>query len=611
MDIYDLAVSVDEKINAVGGVLGEALWATFIFIQTCVFEPLLSIGGDIWVYASTIAIAFYISLFKWARILRGERSWQLALMRTIIAKGLIVAIPIVLLSWFLGAYYFSGIRLHGGFYQDLTFYLESNFNQFKKGLAWGVVAGFLIVLFIGRILEPFVDRWLNRQTIKSNKNSKLSDVRSVQKDLPTPFDFDPYAFFELARNLTSLFFGKDSDNRSIFIPRSEWNHSNILLLGPTRRGKGVQACMVLAQCLFFDEPDIVVCIDPKGDDWGPLVLRDACRRANLPFVYIDARRGKPFQFNVFQGATKDELIALIAAGYDLHPKGSSDDHYRTLEQDAVESIVEYVEDNPTIRDLYDAALHLFSDSELENIQGLLSKLKQDVKLGAVNSKAGPKISDLFSRGGVFWFVGSEDDLSVVRMQRIFAQRAVQILRNRTDKSRHATIFADELKHVLSGPFYKNFGTILGAANANILAAIQSKGDLEDIPQNLNPRAVAKTIFDNTNLKWCYRTNDPETVDWIVQMEGTKVISKERHTVERNAQLAETTSSERSVMQEEAPYLHQNHVKHLPNNCAVLLGYGVAKIAYTSPIKVPFEVIQPTHIQGEPEKFKRSLGDELL
>ena len=64
MDIYGFALSVDEKINAVGGVLSDALWATFMFIQTCVFEPLLNVGGGVWVYASAIVTALYISLFK-------------------------------------------------------------------------------------------------------------------------------------------------------------------------------------------------------------------------------------------------------------------------------------------------------------------------------------------------------------------------------------------------------------------------------------------------------------------------------------------------------------------------------------------------------------------
>lgn len=385
-----------------------------------------------------------------------------------------------------------------------------------------------------------------------------------------------------------------------------------MLLGPTRRGKGIQACMVLSQCLFFEKPDIIIVLDPKGDDWGPLVLRYACERAKLLFIYINVRRGQPAQFNPFQGVSKEELITILVAGYDLQPKGTPDDFYRILEQEAVEQLVEHCSDNPTIIELYQLSLSLFNDEESKNIQSLLSKLRQDSKLTSINTKTGPSFDQLLNAGGVFWIVGSEDDPSVVRIQRMIAYRAVQFFRNRKDKCHHGVIFADELKHLISGPFYKAFGTILGAGNANIIAAIQSKGDLEDIPQNLNPRAVSKTIFDNTNLKWCYRTHDPETVDWITQMEGTCVISKERHNVERNMQLAETSNSERTIIKEEVNFLHRNQIYHLPNACAVLIGQGIAQIAYTSPIIVKKQVLEPTHIQNLPVNTENiELGDTLL
>lgn len=597
MDIFELAETVDRHVDAIYEFFADIFWYVFLFIQTLIFEPLLHIGGSAWLYASASLIALWLAMLRFSRLLPGEKAWQLLIMRTLLAKFLLYTIPTAMLAWFFCAYAFSGNRLDANFFSVLVDYLDQIEGKLKKGFIWGVIAGLLLIFVIGRYIEPAIDRWLNRKTKRSSNNRKLNDVREVKNDLPRPVDFDPCQFFEMARKLNALFFGKDANNKCIFIPRSEWNNSNILLLGPTRRGKGVQAAMVLLQCLFIDQPDIIIVIDPKLDDFGPLVLRDGCKKASLPFIYVNARRGLPPQFNLLFGASKDELITILVAGYDLHPKNTSDDFYRRQEQEALELLIQHCSDNPTIREIYELSIKLFSNDEMDNIQNLITMLRQDAQIQSINSKSGPSLDLLLERGGVFWFVGSEDDPSIVRIQRMFAYRAVQWLRNRNDKSRHATVFADELKFLVSGPFYKSFGTILGSGNANIIAAIQSTKDLTDIPQSLNPEAVSQVVFDNCNLKWIYRTHHPETVDWVVAMEGTKVVSRERLKVERNMQLAETTSSERSLAEEEVSFLHRNHVLHLPNRCAIMIGFGIAKFAYTSPVKVEFEVIQPTHVQS--------------
>ncbi len=588
------------------------LWKLFLVIHLNIFEPLYQSNTNAWFYFASAFTITWLSTLKLSRLLPDQSSWQLTIIRLLICKSFVYFSPIGLFLWFVLAFTYSGSGLEEEFFSSIVRYLVGQKEHFAFGGLIGLFGGFAAILFIGRFVEPSLDRWLSQLTKKSTQDHKHFDVRQVADELPKPTVFDPYQFFATARKNKALFFGKNAKDKAIFISRVEWLNSNILLLGPTRRGKGVQACMVLAQCLFFEKPDIIVVIDPKCDDWGPLVLKDACQRAKLPFVYINARRGQSPQYNLLKGTTKDDLIAMLVAGYDLYPKGSPDDFYRTLEQEAVEQLVENCSAHPTIAELYALSLSLFTDKEAENIQSLLSKLKQDSKLESINSQTGPSIDDLLTTGGVFWFVGSEDDPSVIRIQRMFAYRAVQFFRNRTDKGHHGTIFADELKHLISGPFYKAFGTILGAGNANIIAAIQSKGDLEDIPQNLNPRAVSKTIFDNTNLKWCYRTHDPETVEWICKMEGTQVITKERHAVERNMQLAETSNAERSISKEETGYLHRNQIFHLPNSCAVLIGHGIAQIAYTSPIKVKKEPIEPTHVQENIEPTEdNNLGDALL
>lgn len=196
------------------------------------------------------------------------------------------------------------------------------------------------------------------------------------------------------------------------------------------------------------------------------------------------------------------------------------------------------------------------------------------------------------------------------MQRLIAVRAVQFFRNREDKSRHGTIFADELKHIVSSQFYKAYATILGKGNANILSTIQTIGDLVDIPANLNATAVSKAIFDNSAIKWFYRTKDRDTVDWIVNAEGTKTVNSSRLNIERNMELSETSLSSRTLIEEDFPYIHPNQVLHLPDACAVIIGVGIAKIVFTSPIKVKKQSLTPNYL-GEEQTLELSEEDDLL
>lgn len=589
----------------------DSYFSCFLILHVYIFLPLQNIDNGAWMYWTALTVGVWLSMFRLSSILPLERTWELFLIRVCLVKIMQICVPSAIIIWYSAIAVFSGNRLPENLFAYVNHYLYENADQFMHGAILGLALSLILILLIGKKLEPAICAWLDKRTKLASKSNKLRNVDLIFQQLPSPQSFDPETYFKDARRKQSLFFGLQEGKKPTLTSRKQFNESNILVIGPTRTGKGVKSGVVLSQCLAFDNPDIIIAIDPKGDDWGPLVLKKACLKNNLPFIFIDLQRGQAPQFNPLQSASKEELIPLLTAAYDLSPKGTADDFYRQLETEAVDLIVSHCSNTPTFKELYRLALELFEDKELENIRSLISKLRQDANLSALDTSVGPEFNELIGTGGVFWFVGSEDDVSVIRMQRLIAVRAVQFFRNRKDKSRHGTIFADELKHVLSSQFYKSFATILGAGNANILATIQTKGDLVDIPANLNPIAVSKTIFDNCAIKWFYRTKDNDTVEWIINSEGTKTFNSVRQNTERNMELAETSSSSRTLVEEEVSYIHRNQILHLPDACAVIIGIGLAKIAFISPVRVKLEKLTPIYLQSTDTNKPDVIGDDLI
>lgn len=612
MNVMTAVSRIELFIDVLFATAENAYFSCFLFLHKYIFMPLQNIDSDAWTYFTAFNVGIWLSSFRLSRILPCERTWELFLIRICLAKIIQISIPASIFIWYSSILFYAGKKLPEYLFAYTNQYLYQHKEQFLHGSVAGFALALLLVLLIGKKIEPALAGWFDNRTQLTSKNNNLRNVDVIFQYLPKQKAFDPAKYFKASQQINSIFTGLQANKEVLSLDRGQFSNSNVLVIGPTRTGKGVLSGVVLSQCLGFHNPDIVIAIDPKGDDWGPLVLKKACANNQLPFNYINLQRGQQPQFNPLLSATKEELIPLLTAAYDLAPKGSPDDYYRQIETEAVELIVSQCSDTPTFKELYSLALQLFEGKELDNIRSLISKLRQDANLSALDTVVGPKFDELLKTGGVFWFVGSEDDAAIIRMQRLIAVRAVQFFRNRNDKSRHGTIFADELKHVLSSQFYKAFATIIGAGNANILATIQTKGDLVDIPVNLNPEAVSKTIFDNCAIKWFYRTKDNDTVEWIINSEGTKTYNSVRQNTERNMELSETSSSSRTLVEEELPYLHRNQILHLPDACAVIIGIGLAKIAFVSPVRVKKETLYPAYLPQEDTEFiGNSVGDKLL
>ena len=184
-------------------------------------------------------------------------------------------------------------------------------------------------------------------------------------------------------------------------------------------------------------------------------------------------------------------------------------------------------------------------------------------------------------------------------------------RDRQQKHNHVTIFLDELKYLLCKPSLQALGTIRDKS-ANILLAHQSINDLRDVPADLDPEAVKSAVLENTALKIVYRSQDPETAEWIAKRSGTISAHREIRDIDTTEGLAEVTKSNRRLVQSERYHIDVNTILSMPKQCSVFFSNDPAQIVVTSPITVNKVTVAPTEVNEdledltEPHRVKTNL-----
>jgi hypothetical protein len=188
-------------------------------------------------------------------------------------------------------------------------------------------------------------------------------------------------------------------------------------------------------------------------------------------------------------------------------------------------------------------------------------------------------------------------------------RIIQISEKRDDKSRHVSIFCDELKYLTTHTFVNSLGTARDK-NINYVLAHQTIADLEVENAGFSPGAVKNAILSLTPIKWIYRSSDYETALWVSQLCGTKSGVAEVFEGTSNALAAENIGLNRRFQTTEIPIVHTNTIQNLSQFYAVCIGANDtgSVLAFTSPINVP-KITVP--LRPALPLNSDDLGDELL
>ncbi|MCM8921843.1 MAG: type IV secretory system conjugative DNA transfer family protein [Candidatus Thiodiazotropha sp.] len=580
-----------------------------------------------WFGAGLVPVALVFTCARIGRILPDEVAWQLTALRFVARSA---GYALVISPLIVGVYlYFAKIggEMAWSAHNQAAFwpFLSQYGKWTAAGASAGILVGYAAWAWIARHFEPWLSETLHRGTQKADRDGSLTDVRSIESQLPADnLQLDHYAVFDQARTIDAIFLGVSEHQNAVLVPRSEWKTSHVEVVGPPGTGKGVLAGITLSQSVEYG--DGVIIFDPKSDEWARHVLAQTCERAGVPFALVDLRTEKP-QINPIKGATSKEVAELFTAGMGLGRQGGEADFYRAFDRKAARLAARLAdEEELSIPEIFDRLSEAVDGGLLEKATGFVMQLEELAEIEAINTRGGADLADPIERGGVLYIVGSMRSEPIVALMKMLIIRALQIIENRPPGGRHVSIFADELKYLISTPLLNGLGTVRDKG-CNFILTHQALGDLRAGGKDIDPEAAVDGILTNTPLKWIYRAKDPATAEWAAKLTGQILVDKTRRMIDRNELLAETIQSTRQIDQEQRALIDENTIQHLPNGCAVCITTGIAQLAFAKPIPTvkreiptieaaPVSRVTPGQmlIETEPEEDQQPAtdpGDELL
>ncbi|MES9956976.1 MAG: hypothetical protein ABW086_08000 [Sedimenticola sp.] len=574
-----------------------------------------------WFIIGTLSPLLVMGFGRVAQLLPDEDAWPLTWLRFI---GRVIAEIAFYSLGVVAAYFFcawmGGEWVWSAYDQAKFWQLVREYGEWSLyGLLTGAVAGGFLRIAVARWVEPSVAKWLHKVT-KSTANKTiddehLTDARFIVDQLPQrQGQVDHETCFAEARRQDAVFLGHDAQNRQVFIPRQRWKKSHVQICGPTGTGKGIQASIALAQGIRYG--DAVYIFDPKNDEFAPSVIADQCEHAERPFNLLSLPEPIP-QFNLIRGASQAELFELFVAGFSLAERGEAADFYRLDDRKAAYHLSFAIEEDPdiSIPELFDRAADYIDADLMQNAKGFLSRLEELARVPALQTREGLDLAAPLAEGSALYIIGGMRGQEVP-VQKMVALRVIQLIERQENPTRHTSVLLDEIKFLISAPTVGAFSTIRDKS-CNLLLTHQSVQDFKDCGQDLNPEAVDGAIRTNTQLKWIYRSADPQTAEWAAKLTGKILVDTERRFVERNEGIAETMKGERMLDQVERYRYDENMLLNLPDGCALLIGAGPSQLAIAQFIPTEKRTLSvlpaPAVERTEPgqDLIDDNPGDELL
>ncbi|MET0013037.1 MAG: type IV secretion system DNA-binding domain-containing protein [Sedimenticola sp.] len=503
----------------------------------------------------------------------------------------VVAIPMTLMVWtaafFLIIFGPSYVPEHGG--------IEGYWGWFRDALlaylAMGV--GFLISVPWGWKAELWVARRIEPRILAIYKSNELqrreskSDIRTL--DLPETEDYDPRSYYKKGQ----VFLGKktnEEDDRPIYIDWDIFRELHVQLMGTTGSGKGVTGTGVCAQVIRND--GVAMVLDPKGDKYASNSLRDECEANDKKFSYIDLECELP-QFNLFQGASEDEIALMLEAGFDLSETGSDADFYRAIGRRLTRQVARIAAKGLSLPEAYLAILQ--ENPKLhEEAPGFALKLEELARLPVINTSTGIDFQTVMKDSGCLYVVGSEENVAIQRLQKMLLIRWAQIIK-RLDRvggdKRHVTIFMDEFKVQITAPALSAIAMIR-SRGANVILAHQSLADLEECSALLNPAAVRGSAVENTSIKVIHRVEDPDTAAWVAAKTGTTIVEEFRREANFDHTATQRLGIDGYTAEVEKPLVDTNTIMRLPARVAVIFTPEGVNIGATAPYPTEVSILSP-------------------
>lgn len=468
----------------------------------------------------------------------------------------------------------------------------------------GLIAGIVWLRNVVQILDAMIERFSVKTGLERDKKT---DIRYIDKVLPPAIKpFDANRYFKPTKG---VFVGLNRLRKPIYCDSGTFDESHLLLCGRTRSGKGVAAQIIGSQSIRRKE--LFVVLDPKFDAWLPHVFAAEAKEAGQPYVFLDLRQSAPPQINPFEGANAEEVENLLLAAFSLGERGEAADFYRVGDRRAALECARLVVEMRTRLGRTPTAAEIITNEAAgawrENATNFWGYMMEMAELPSVNAKNGLALDALVAGGGCLYILGDMQNSRVVRMQRLFLLRLMQLAKNRaaiaSEPARVIRVFADEFTVHISRPFLVSLAASAGWRMCVILA-FQTLGDLADCPADLTAEAVKAKVWENCALKLLYAVRDSDTAEWLARSTGIIQVDDEMRRVDRNLALSESLATDRSLRQSETYLIDVNMLLGLPKGCGVLFGASpLPEFCYTSPMPVErvATAVSATHADITAEK----------
>lgn len=457
------------------------------------------------------------------------------------------------------------------------------FQYLWVGALVGIIAGYLL----GRILQQLIakriePKYSKRIKIKKDEGIEMqSDIRDVVNIIAGTHDYDPLNYFSTGK----IFVGLDEKRQPIFIPTEIFIETHLQIMGCTGSGKSVAAINILAQAL--QQGLSTVMFDPKvgADEWAPHVLKAMCEKFNRNFIIIDLQRLAP-QINLLQDITQSELNELLQAGMGIEDKGGDGDYYRLKDRKAAREAAHFAGKATSFAHLFYLMMKQRS-SFMEAADSFSDKLEMLASIPAVQTKTGINVRQALEKGDCLYIVGAMRDPQVKMLQKMVLLRLMQIIerRDRLEGHRHVVMFIDELKYFLTRPVLDALSTVRDH-QCNLLLGHQAPGDLLDVSKDISGPACQNAVITNTNIKLLYKLNEERDQRWASGLTGEKTVMRPSVRQATNMGVGEITNTdERQLMGVQESLYSHNYFAQLKRRVGVIVGLGLAKLCFTSPVKV--------------------------
>jgi type IV secretory system conjugative DNA transfer VirD4/TraG family protein/uncharacterized protein DUF87 len=445
----------------------------------------------------------------------------------------------------------------------------------------GSVVSAIVTLLVVQLIERIKDRLKHLLSSSTPFGRGISsDIRSIAKYMPNIIGvFNPLKYFS---KKGEVFFGKTGSKVNHYISLEQWRSSHCQITGTTGCGKGVLAGSLLYQSCLKGEA--IVVLDPKNDEWLPHVLANAAKQAGVDFFYIDLTDVVP-QWNPMAGCSSLQAEEIFSAAFDLAEKGTDADFYRLNDREfARRASYELAGKSENFREW--AEQFIIDNSDItEKAPKFKSDLLELSSLPVTHTNKGLDLRKAIEAGAVVYVRGSMRNSRVIKLQRALLMALIHACEERErNNARHVCLFVDELKFSLSPQFKESISTCRDK-HLHMILAYQALGDLKDCPASMNPDAIVSTVNINCSLKVSYKTNDPETAEWLSRLSGTILVDEEVREFDTTRALAEVKGESRKLRQGERALIDSNMLLSLPPRCAILFGDGLAKFIFTAPVVV--------------------------